>query len=79
MMVERDEKKHLLVIKLFTTCHDLSKAIRILDNKKVFYKESKNIVEIGLLPELSLCNIICHIAFLVLFILNYRFYWLMSP
>ena len=43
MMVERDEKKHLLVIKLFTTFfyNYLSKAIRILDNKKVFYKESK--------------------------------------
>ena len=58
MMVERDEKKHLLVIKLFTTCNYLSKAIRILDNKKVFYKESKKYSRDGLLPELSLCNII---------------------
>ena len=58
MMVERGEK-NTFSDQVFTTFNDLPKAIRIIDNKKVFYRESKKYCrEIGLLPELCLCNII---------------------
>ena len=40
MMVERAEK-NILSDQVFTTFNDLSNAIRIIDNKKVFYRESK--------------------------------------
>ena len=51
-------KKNNFSGQVFTTFSDLPKAIRIIDNKKVFYRESKNIIEIGFLPELCLCNFI---------------------
>ena len=72
-------KKNNFSGQVFTTFSDLPKAIRIIDNKKVFYRESKNIIEIGFLPELCLCNFIWHLAFLVLLVLNHWFYWLISP
>ena len=40
MMVERGEK-NTFSDQIFTTFNDLPKAIRIIDNKKVFYRESK--------------------------------------
>ena len=40
MMVERGEK-NTFSDQVFTTFNDLPKAIRIIDNKKVFYRESK--------------------------------------
>ena len=39
-MVERGEK-NTFSDQVFTTWNDLPKAIRIIDNKKVFYRESK--------------------------------------
>ena len=43
MMVERGEKSTFSE-KVFTTFNDLSKAMRIIDHKKVFYRESKKIL-----------------------------------
>ena len=40
MMVERGEK-YTFSDQAFTTFNDLPKAIRIIDNKKVFYTDSK--------------------------------------
>ena len=40
MMVERGEK-NTFSDQVFTTFNDLPKAIRIIDKKKVFYRESK--------------------------------------
>ena len=40
MLVERGEK-NTFSDQVFTTFSDLPKAIRIIDNKKVFYRESK--------------------------------------
>ena len=40
MMVERSGK-NTFSDHVFTTFNDLPKAIRIIDNKKVFYRESK--------------------------------------
>ena len=40
MMVERGEK-NTFSDQVFTTFNDLQKAIRIVDNKKVFYRQSK--------------------------------------
>ena len=40
MMVERDEK-NTFSDQVFTIFDDLPKVIRIIDNKKVFYRESK--------------------------------------
>ena len=55
MMVERGEK-NTFSDQVFTTFNDLPKAIRIVDDK--FTVNQKNTTEIGLLPELCLCNII---------------------
>ena len=43
MMVQRGEK-NTFCDQVFTTFIDLPKAIRITDSKKVFYRESKNII-----------------------------------
>ena len=40
MLLERGEK-NTFSDQVFTTFSDLPKAIRIIDNKKVFYRESK--------------------------------------
>ena len=40
MMVERGEK-NTFNDQVYTTFNDLPKAIRIIDNKKVFYREAK--------------------------------------
>ena len=40
MMVERGEKI-TFSDQIFTTFNDLSKPIRMIDNKKLFYRESK--------------------------------------
>ena len=40
MMVEHGEK-NTYSGEVFTTFNDLPKAMRIIDNKKVFYRESK--------------------------------------
>ena len=43
IMVERDEK-NTFSDQVFTIFDDLPKVIRITDNKKVFYRESKKIL-----------------------------------
>ena len=43
MMVEPDEK-NTFSDQVFTTFNDLPNAIRITDNKKVFYREPKKIL-----------------------------------
>ena len=54
MMVERSEK-NTFSDQVFTTFNDLPKAIRIIDNKKVFYRESKKYYrDRGLARTLSL-------------------------
>ena len=72
-------KKNTFSDQVFTTFIDLPKAIRIIDDKKYFIENQANIIQIGLLPELYLCNIIWHLAFLVLLNLNSWFYWVISP
>ena len=52
MIVERGEK-NTFNNQTFTTFDNLPKTIRIIDNKKVFYRESRKYCR-----ELCLCNII---------------------
>ena len=59
IMVERGEKN--TCHQVFTTFNELPKATRILDNKKYFTKDHKNIVEIGILPEF--CSVILYDTF----------------
>ena len=78
MMVERGEKT-TFSDQILATVNDLPKPIRIIDNKKLFTENQKNIIEIGPLPELCLCSIIRNCAFLIHIILNHWFYWLIPP
>ena len=56
MIVGRGEK-NTFNNQTFTTFDNLPKTIRIIDNKKVFYRESQKYYR-----ELCLCNIILHFA-----------------
>ena len=78
MMVDRGENNSFSY-QVFTTFNNLRKVIWIIDRKYYFRENQKNIMEIGLLPELCRCDIMWHLAFLVLLILNHRFSFLISP
>ena len=77
MMVERGEK-NTFSDQVFTTFNDLPKAIRIIDNKKVFYRESKKYYRGRAPPRTLSLQYYMTSCFLVLLVLNHWFYWLIS-